>query len=59
MAQTANAPRQNRTITVDFQDESTYAQLIHDGKAFIECTRSQGPLLWPVASASGMIHHLP
>ena len=36
MAQTANAPRQNRTLTVDFQDESTYAQLIHEGKAFIE-----------------------
>ena len=25
-----------RTITVDFQDESTYFQLIHDGKAFVE-----------------------
>jgi hypothetical protein len=28
--------RQNRTITVDFQNESTYFQLISDGKAFIE-----------------------
>jgi hypothetical protein len=36
MAQATKAPRENRTITVDFQDESTYAQLIHDGKAFIE-----------------------
>ena len=36
MRSTANTTRQNRTITVDFQDESTYAQLIHDGKAFVE-----------------------
>jgi hypothetical protein len=36
MGQTAKASRQNRTITVDFQDESTYLQLIHDGKAFVE-----------------------
>jgi len=36
MAQTAKAPRENRTITVDFQDPSTYLQLIHDGKAFVE-----------------------
>ena len=36
MRQTAKAPRQNRTITVDFQHPSTYLQLIHDGKAFVE-----------------------
>src|SRR5499425_3524982 len=36
MAQTAKATRQNRTITVDFQDLSTYFQLISDGKAFVE-----------------------
>src|SRR5499425_2995668 len=36
MAQTAKATRQNRTITVDFQDPSTYFQLISDGKAFVE-----------------------
>src|SRR5918997_5976508 len=36
MPQTAKAPRQNRTITVDFQNPSTYLQLIHDGKAFVE-----------------------
>jgi hypothetical protein len=36
MGQTAKATRQNRTITVDFQDESTYAQLRSDGKAFVE-----------------------
>ena len=36
MGQTAKPTRENRTITVDFHDESTYFQLIHDGKAFIE-----------------------
>src|SRR6266705_883555 len=35
MAQTTKATRQNRTITVDFQDPSTYFQLISDGKAFV------------------------
>jgi hypothetical protein len=29
--------RENRTITVDFQDESTYGRLLGDGKAFLEC----------------------
>jgi hypothetical protein len=37
MAQAAKATRQNRTITVDFHDEATYAQLLGDTKAFIEC----------------------
>jgi hypothetical protein len=36
MAQTTKATRQNRTLTVDFQDPSTYFQLIRDGKAFVE-----------------------
>ena len=36
MAQTAKAPRQNRTLTVDFHDEATYSQLLDDTKAFIE-----------------------
>jgi len=36
MGQTAKAPRENRTLTVDFQDEATYFQLIADGKAFVE-----------------------
>jgi hypothetical protein len=36
MAETAKPKRENRTITVDFYDESTYTQLIHDGKAFVE-----------------------
>src|SRR6476620_6871899 len=29
--------RENRTITVDFQNEATYFQLLGDGKAFLEC----------------------
>ena len=28
--------RENRTITVDFQDETTYGRLMDDGKAFVE-----------------------
>ena len=36
MAQAAKAPRENRTLTVDFNDEDTYSQLLGDGKAFIE-----------------------
>jgi hypothetical protein len=36
MGNAAKAIRQNRTITVDFQDQSTYFQLISDGKAFVE-----------------------
>src|SRR5438132_5490456 len=31
MGQTAKTVRENRTITVDFQDRSTYFQLIHEG----------------------------
>src|SRR5215472_17909245 len=36
MAQTTQMTRQNRTLTVDFQDPSTYFELINDGKAFVE-----------------------
>ena len=36
MGPTAKTPRENRTITVDFQDESTYFQLLSDSKAFVE-----------------------
>src|SRR6266567_7000168 len=36
MGQSAKAIRHNRTITVDFQDKSTYFQLRSDGKAFVE-----------------------
>src|SRR5919199_5258862 len=37
MRTTARQPRENRTITVDFQDEAIYFQLLGDGKAFLEC----------------------
>jgi hypothetical protein len=36
MGQAAKRTRENRTITVDFQDETTYFQLLSDGKAFVE-----------------------
>src|ERR671923_2108808 len=37
MRNTARQTRENRTITVDFQNEATYFQLLSDGKAFLEC----------------------
>jgi hypothetical protein len=37
MRTTAHQTRDNRTITVDFQNEATYLQLLGDGKAFVEC----------------------
>src|SRR5712691_3207802 len=36
MGQSAKATRQNRTLTVDFHDESTYFPLLSDGKAFVD-----------------------
>ena len=36
MRHRAKATRYNRTITVDFCDESTYFQVLSDGKAFVE-----------------------
>jgi hypothetical protein len=36
MRHTARQTRENRTITVDFQNEATYFQLLGDGKAFVE-----------------------
>jgi hypothetical protein len=37
MHKDARPTQENRTITVDFQDEATYFQLLGDGKAFLEC----------------------
>ena len=37
MRTTARQTRENRTITVDFQNDATYFQLLGDGKAFVEC----------------------
>src|SRR2546422_3588178 len=34
LATAATQTRRNRTITVDFHDETTYDHLLHDGKAF-------------------------
>jgi hypothetical protein len=36
MGTAAKPTRDNRTITVDFQNEATYFQLLGDGKAFVE-----------------------
>jgi hypothetical protein len=36
MRSTARQTRENRTITIDFQHEATYFQLLGDGKAFVE-----------------------
>src|SRR5215475_2451754 len=36
MHNTARQTRENRTLTVDFQNETTYFQLLDDGKAFVE-----------------------
>src|SRR5467141_2631621 len=36
MRSSARQTRENRTITVDFQNEATYFQLLGDGKAFVE-----------------------
>src|ERR1700745_2241850 len=36
MDKAAKQTRGNRTITIDFQNEATYFQLLGDGKAFIE-----------------------
>jgi hypothetical protein len=36
MRNPARQTRENRTITVDFQHEATYFQLLGDGKAFVE-----------------------
>src|SRR5215467_4343571 len=37
LATAATQRRYNRTITVDFHDETTYFHLLNDGKAFLEC----------------------
>ena len=37
MRNTARQTRENRTITIDFQNEATYMPLLGDGKAFLEC----------------------
>jgi hypothetical protein len=36
LATAATQTRHNRTITVDFRDETTYVRLLDDGKAFLE-----------------------
>src|SRR5712671_2918971 len=56
MGHATKPTRQNRTITVDFHDETTYFQLLGDRKAFVECVTafilSLGFQLPPRASCS-------
>jgi hypothetical protein len=40
MGHTAKPPHQNRTITVDFQDETTYLQLLGDTQTFVAFVRA-------------------
>jgi hypothetical protein len=37
LATAGTQTRHNRTITVDFEDETTYFRLLDDGKAFLKC----------------------
>ena len=37
MRNTAHQPRENRTITVDFQNEATSVPLLGDGQACVAC----------------------
>ena len=37
MQKSARQTRENRTITINFQNEATYFQLLGNDKAFIEC----------------------
>jgi hypothetical protein len=37
MRNTARQTRENRTLTVDPQNETTYFQMLGDSKAFVEC----------------------
>ena len=37
MRNTARQTRENPTLTVYFQNETTYFQLLGDGKAFVKC----------------------
>jgi hypothetical protein len=39
MRNTGRQTRENRTITVDFHNETTYYQLLGGGKAFVEESR--------------------
>jgi hypothetical protein len=45
MQNTTRQTRENRTITVDFQNEATSFQLLGDGKAFLD---SIGICIFPI-----------
>jgi len=49
MGTAAKPTRENRTITVDFQNEATYFQLLGDGKAFVSSTSESRAAPRPLA----------
>ena len=51
MVRTDKPTRENRTITVDFNDDATYFQLLDDTKAFVEF------VLAFLLSLSFQLHH--
>ena len=53
MAKAATQTRHNRTITVDFHDETTYDHLLGDGKAFLECALTFNLVYWLSAATPG------
>jgi hypothetical protein len=55
MRTTAHQTRENRTITVDFQHEATYVQLLGDGKAFVEGSVTDSCAMTSVAEKSALI----
>ena len=55
MGQAAKRTRENRTITVDFQDETTYFHLLGDGKAFVELVLA---FILSLGFPAGRSHHL-
>src|SRR6266700_5533461 len=54
MGQAGKRTRHNRTITVDFQNEATYFQLLGDGKAFVECV-----MAFLLSLGFQLAHHAP
>ncbi len=57
MRTTAHQTRENRTITVDFQHEATYVQLLGDGKAFVEGSVTDSCAMTSVAEKSSCLEN--
>jgi hypothetical protein len=57
MRTTAHQTRENRAITVDFQHEATYVQLLGDGKAFVEGSVTDSCAMTSVAEKSSCLEN--